>query len=90
MFSEHHLARWRGHSLAQLGAEEAISDLTGALDAAGESLRAETSLRIDLALALTARGDITSAQTHAQRAADLSGNSGSVRQRARITKLLRS
>jgi tetratricopeptide (TPR) repeat protein len=90
MLDESHLARWRGHCLARLGAAEAVEDLTSALDAAGETVRAETGLRVDLALALTARGDTTEAHKHAARAAELAGESGSARQRARIGKLLAS
>ncbi|TDQ52992.1 hypothetical protein EV190_105109 [Actinorugispora endophytica] len=42
---------------------------------------------VDLAFALTARGDTTEARRHAQRAADLARTTGSVRQRVRIAKL---
>ncbi|GAA3757694.1 hypothetical protein GCM10022205_51480 [Spinactinospora alkalitolerans] len=90
MLNETHLARWRGHCLARLGAREAVEDLASALDGMqGAALgRAEAGLRVDLALALTAQGDVTEAQKHARRAADLAGRTGSARQRARIAKLL--
>lgn len=90
MLNQTHLARWRGHCLARLGASEAVDDLTSALDGdrALNSQRAETSLRTDLALALRQRGDVAVAKEHAQRALDLAGKTGSVRQRTRITQLL--
>jgi hypothetical protein len=89
MLDQHHLARWRGHCLARLGADEAVEDLTAALEGIRNgSVRAETGLRVDLALALTARGDVEQAQQHARRAAELAGQAGSARQRRRIAKLL--
>lgn len=90
MLNVTHLARWRGHCLARLGEGAAIDDLTAALDAMGEGRygRAEAGLRVDLALAYRVRGDIRSAQQHAQRAADLAGRTGSARQRRRIERLL--
>lgn len=91
MLNESHLARWRGHCLARLGEEQAIDDLTSALDGMGEGRfgRAETGLRVDLALAFQARGDVSESQQHARRAADLAGRTGSERQRRRIANLLR-
>jgi hypothetical protein len=61
-----------------------------ALDAMGEGQygRAEVSLRVDLALAFRARGDLLESQMHAQRAADLAARTGSQRQRRRIAQLL--
>ena len=90
MLGAEHLARWRGHCLARLGDQGAIDDLASALDTMGEGQygRAEVSLRVDLALAFNARGDTTEAQLHAQRAAELAGRTGSVRQRRRIAQLL--
>jgi tetratricopeptide (TPR) repeat protein len=90
MLDGSHLARWRGHCLARLGETSAIDDLTAALDAMGEGNygRAEVGLRVDLALALGARGDVTEARHHAQRAAELAGRTGSMRQRRRIAELL--
>lgn len=84
-----HLARWRGHCLARLGADEAVSDLSSALDdlAGGNFRRAEAGLRVDLAFALKARGEEGEARQHAKRAEELAGNTGSARQRARIEKL---
>ncbi|MGI8310473.1 hypothetical protein [Saccharopolyspora hattusasensis] len=90
MLNGTHLSRWRGHCLARLGADEAVDDLTTALEGSQvlTSKRAETGLRVDLALALRSRGDIEGSKRHAQRAADLAGRTGSARQRARISKLL--
>ncbi len=90
MLNEAHLARWRGHCLARLGDSEAVTDLTRALDAAGDSVRAQTGLLVDLATALAARGDVAAAQQNAKRAAELAGHAGSTRQRVRIAKLLAS
>lgn len=90
MLNAGHLARWRGHCLARLGEASAIESLTTALDvmSEGQYARAEAGLRVDLAIALTARGDVRQARTHAQRAADLVGLTGSQRQRRRIGQLL--
>lgn len=90
MLGAGHLARWRGHCLARLGDGGAIDDLTSALDAMGEGQygRAEVGLRVDLALAFAARGDVGDSQAHARRAAELAGRTGSVRQRRRIAQLL--
>ncbi|MBN9100089.1 MAG: hypothetical protein J0I49_18545 [Pseudonocardia sp.] len=90
MLDAGHLARWRGHCLARLGDGDAIDDLTSALGSMGEGRygRAEVSLRVDLALAFHARGDVTESRTHARRAADLAGRTGSERQRRRISELL--
>ncbi|SDX91363.1 hypothetical protein SAMN05216215_101752 [Saccharopolyspora shandongensis] len=90
MLNGTHLARWRGHCLARLGADEAVNDLTAALEGsqALTSKRAETGLRVDLALALRSRGDAEGSRRQAMRAAELAGSAGSARQRARIAKLL--
>ncbi|MEV0698624.1 hypothetical protein AB0I53_12005 [Saccharopolyspora sp. NPDC050389] len=90
MLNQTHLARWRGHCLARLGASEAVDELTSALegDQALSSTRAESSLRVDLALALRSRGDIADSKEHARRAAEIAGRTGSARQRARIADLL--
>jgi hypothetical protein len=90
MLNGANLARWRGNCLARLGADEAIEDLTTALDGSKvlSSRRAEAGLRVDLAVALKARGDVAAARDHAQRAAELAGKTGSARQRARILRLL--
>ncbi|WP_444961437.1 helix-turn-helix domain-containing protein [Nocardiopsis sp. M1B1] len=90
MLDQTHLLRWRGHCLARLGVPEAIEDLTRALvDIAHLGLgRAEAGLRTDLAMAYAAYGDLTQARGQARRAVELSKRSGSVRQRARLARLL--
>jgi hypothetical protein len=90
MLNSAHLARWRGHCLARLGSTEAISDLVAALDGIepGAATRAEASLRVDLAIALHARGEVVDAHQQAVLARELAGRSGSQRQRARIDRLL--
>ncbi|WP_197024355.1 hypothetical protein [Nocardiopsis sp. CNT312] len=50
--------------------------------------RAEAGLRTGLALAYSVHGDLPQAHHQAQRAADLSERSGSVRQRTRLARLL--
>ncbi len=87
-----HLERWRGHCLARLGEAAAIDSLTSALDGMGEGRygRAEASLRVDLALALQARGDAVESRAQARRAAEVAGRTGSQRQRRRIAELLRA
>lgn len=90
MLDSTHLLRWRGHCLARLGASEAIEDLTRALqEITPMGLgRAEAGLRTDLALAYSTHGDLTQARSQARRAEELSERSGSVRQRARLARLL--
>jgi hypothetical protein len=84
-----HLARWRGHALARFGHLNAITVLTNALDHLDPTfVRAETALRVDLATALATNGDRDSARKHANHAATLATQVGSIRQRRRITALL--
>jgi hypothetical protein len=79
-----HLARWRGHALARFSDPDAITTLTR-LDPS--FVRAETALRIDLAIALATSGDQDEARTHADRARSLAGELGSTRQRRRLQTL---
>ncbi len=90
MLDPAHLARWRGHCLARLGEESAIEDLSTALSVMGEGQfgRAEVSLRVDLALALRARGELDESQCQARAAEELAARTGSQRQQRRITELL--
>ncbi|PKB30216.1 hypothetical protein [Pseudonocardia alni] len=90
MLDAGHLARWRGHCLARLGEASAIDDLGTALAAMpeGQYGRAEVSLRVDLALALRARGEVTESRAQAERAGRLAGRTGSERQRRGIRELL--
>ncbi len=84
-----HLARWRGHALARLGHPDATAVLTDALNRLDPTfVRAQTALRVDLAIAHTADGDRDEARTHADHAARLAAQVGSTRQRRRITTLL--
>jgi tetratricopeptide (TPR) repeat protein len=83
-----HLDRWRGHALARLGDAEAVGVLAGALERLDPTfIRAETSLRVDLAMALAATGEHDGARAHAGRAERLATEIGSVRQRHRMSTL---
>lgn len=83
-----HLARWRGHALARFSDEDAVEVLTDALDKLDSSfVRAETSLRVDMATALVARGERDEARDHAERASALAAQLGSVRQDRRLFEL---
>ncbi|MFD9629922.1 hypothetical protein [Streptomyces violascens] len=85
-----HLARWRGNCLARLGADEAITDLTHALDTMEAGFtRAEAGLRCDLATALRMRGEMGESRQQAEHAKQLAALAGSARQRRRIDGLLR-
>ena len=90
MLDQTHLLRWRGHCLARLGTPEAIEDLTHALVniAPLGLVRAEAGLRTDLAMAYSVHGDLTQARQQVRRAVELSERSGSVRQHARLARLL--
>jgi hypothetical protein len=86
-----HLARWRGCSLALLGADEAIEELTSSLASMDPSFtRARGGMHCDLALAYSAQGDHSAARKEAKKAASLASITSSIRQRKRIAKLLRS
>lgn len=90
MLDAGHLARCCGHCLARLGDGGAIDNLQRALSAMGEGQYglAEVGLRVDLALAYQARGDVNAARMQAQLAADNADLTGSARQRRRIAALL--
>ncbi|MER0476932.1 hypothetical protein ABR737_00935 [Streptomyces sp. Edi2] len=85
-----HLDRWRGNCLATLGADEALTDLTAAVDSMDLSgfTRAEAGVRCDLAVVLARRGELQEAHQQAQRAQDLAALTSSVRQRRRIAQVL--
>jgi hypothetical protein len=86
-----HFARWRGHCLARLGATEAVDDLTAALAQQDPSFsRAAASLRCDLALAYSVRGQHQQAREEARKADEFAARTASVRQRRRIARLLAS
>lgn len=85
-----HLARWRGHALARCGDPQAIAVLYGALDGLDPTYsRAETALRVDLAMALIAAGEQVTARTQIDHANDLANEIGSARQRQRVYMLVR-
>jgi hypothetical protein len=88
---ENHLARWRGHCLARLGASEAVEDLSGALAKLDPSFnRARAGLLCDLALAYSARGEMDASREHARQASVLAEATTSKRQQRRIAQLLAS
>jgi len=83
-----HLDRWRGHALARLGDAQAVVVLTNALERLDPTfVRAETSLRVDLASALVARGELDQARSHAARAERVATEIGSTRQQRRMQSL---
>ncbi|MFD6796592.1 MULTISPECIES: hypothetical protein [Prauserella salsuginis group] len=82
---EVHLARWRGHAMARLGDSDASDVLVSALGRLDPSfIRAETSLRVDLALALLRQKETRNAAEHARRARVLAREIGSIRQQRRL------
>ncbi|MFI5864680.1 XRE family transcriptional regulator [Streptomyces sp. NPDC051546] len=83
-----HLDRWRGNCLASLGADEALQDLTAALDAMDGFNRAEAGVRCDLAVVLQRRGELDEAYRQASLAQELALVTHSERQRRRIERIL--
>lgn len=84
-----HLDRWRGHALARLGDADAVEVLTNALERLDPTFtRAETSLRVDLSVALVVTGEHFRARAHAERAGQLATEIGSVRQQRRMLALV--
>jgi tetratricopeptide (TPR) repeat protein len=84
-----HLTRWRGHALARFGDPDATAVLTSALDGLDPSfVRAETALRVDLATALAATGEVGEARIQADHAVRLAAQVGSARQHRRVKTLL--
>jgi hypothetical protein len=82
-----HLARWRGHALARCGEPEAVEVLTSALECLDPTfVRAETALRVDLAIAFESLNEPYEARAHAERAGRLATQIGSARQRRRINQ----
>ena len=90
MLTEPHLARWRGHCLADLGDPDAIAALRLAEAAEKDSVRAATGLHADLALALLRCGQAEEASAEAKRALAMAQRYGSVRQRRRLRSVLTS
>lgn len=82
-----HLARWRGHALAQVGEPEAVQVLTSALGRLDPTFaRAEIGLRVDLGFALLKHDEREEAANHLGRAASMAASIGSERQISRIRK----
>ena len=80
-----HLARWRGHALARFGNTQAVTVLRDALGGLDTSFtRAETGLRVDLAMSLLALGEQDAAREHANIAQHLAAEIGSTRQSRRL------
>jgi tetratricopeptide (TPR) repeat protein len=83
-----HLDRWQGHALARLGDREAVNVLTNALMRLDPSfMRAAAAVRVDLAIALTATGQLEQARVQAELAEGLAIEIGSARQQRRIRTL---
>lgn len=83
-----HLARWRGHALARFGHPDAVTVLSSALAHHDRNFaRAETGLRIDLALAHAANGENEVAREHYSHARTMAQSIGSVRQQKRLALL---
>jgi hypothetical protein len=83
-----HLARWRGHALAELGDHNATTILTQALhDLDPTFTRAEVALRTDLANIHTKHGETEQARLHHQHAWHIAAEIGSNRQKTRLCKL---
>ncbi|MGW3929460.1 hypothetical protein ACWECC_15315 [Streptomyces microflavus] len=85
-----HLDRWRGNCLATLGADEALQDLTAALDAMDGFNRAEAGVRCDLAVVLQRRGELGEAHRQARLAQELALVTHSQRQQRRIESILQT
>ncbi|WP_392872785.1 helix-turn-helix transcriptional regulator [Streptomyces sp. LN499] len=86
--NEAHLARWRGNVLALLGDDDAVGSLYGALDVMDPTfVRAQASVRCDLAQAHLARGEYQEADSNVRQARLLASRTGSVRHRRRINLL---
>lgn len=84
MLSRAHLTRWQGHCLTLLGDPAAVGALEEARAAEGDSLRAAVGLHTDLAIALTASGQLDAAGAEVDRALALAERGGSARQRKRL------
>ena len=88
--NETHLARWRGNCLVMFGDPQTADDLAAALAAMEDGfIRAEASLRCDLAAALHVRGEHDEAKRHLKTARELAQLTGSARQRRRVLDLSR-
>jgi tetratricopeptide (TPR) repeat protein len=83
-----HLARWRGHALAELGDHHATSILAQALNDLDPTFtRAQAALHTDLATIHTKHGNNEQARQYHQNAWRLATHIGSTRQKTRLRKL---
>ena len=83
-----HLARWRGHSLALIGDEQAVSDLYETLAGMDATFtRAKGGVHCDLAQAHLIRDEFSEAATHLRSARQLANRTGSIRYRRRLENL---
>lgn len=86
--NETHLARWRGHSLALLGEDDAVTELYDVLAAMDPTFtRAQAGLRCDLAQAHSVRGETDQAIQHLREARLIANRTGSSRYRRRIQRI---
>lgn len=89
MLNSVHLTRWRGHALARLGSDEAISEVEAVLDSVRTaSARATAGALVDLAYAYAAKGDRDAAVNYVRMARQLAGQIGSERQKRRLSGLV--
>lgn len=83
-----HLKRWHGYALAKFQAAEAVNELMNALRGLDSAfVRAETSLRVDLATALAGQGEQAEARLQVSHALELARRINSIRQIRRIHAL---
>jgi tetratricopeptide (TPR) repeat protein len=83
-----HLARWRGHALAQHGHPDATTVLRDALNNHdAEFTRAEAGLRVDLVVAHARVGELAAARNELAAARRTADAVGSARQRRRLDRV---
>jgi transcriptional regulator with XRE-family HTH domain len=86
-----HLARWRSHTAALLGEEEAIGDIYEVLNSMDPTFaRARAGLHCDLAHAHLLRGEYADADTQIRSARMIANRTGSVRFRRRVAQLIKT
>ena len=88
VFDQVHLERWIGHTLVLLGDPAAVGTLRQAADGMDPSfIRADASLRLDLASALRQQGSLEESAIELQKAEALARRVGSRRQLNRLRRL---
>jgi len=86
--TDEHLTRWRGHSLALVGDEQAVSELCDGLARIdGTFARAQAGLHCDLAQAHLTRQEFSDAAEHLRSARQLANRTGSIRYKRRADDL---